>query len=158
MKFEQKEVENITERALDGTGYTLYSIETSNDFGFDILRICIDKQGGVDIEELSNMNRIIGDKLDEEDVVDGEYMLEVSSPGAEKELRTFEDIKDSIDKYIYVESDAIYEGFLLGIENNTLEVECNFKGRIKNVKIEYEDIKFIRLAVKNGYLSYSRLH
>lgn len=148
MKFEQKEVENITERALDGTGYTLYSIETSNDFGFDILRICIDKQGGVDIEELSNMNRIIGDKLDEEDVVDGEYMLEVSSPGAEKELRTFEDIKDSIDKYIYVESDAIYEGFLLGIENNTLEVECNFKGRIKNVKIEYEDIKFIRLAVK----------
>ncbi len=149
MKFDQKEVEKLVENELDGTDYTLYSVEASDDFGFDILRICIDRIGGVDIEELSNLNRTIGDRLDEKDLVDGEYMLEVSSPGAEKELRTFENVMDSIDKYVYVETkEHNYEGFLIDIEEKTLEIECNLKGRIKNIKVEYEDIKFIRLAVK----------
>ncbi len=148
MKFNQNEVENLVIELLKDTGYSLYSIEASDDFGFDILRICIDKPSGIDIEELSSINTKIGDSLDEKDLVEGEYMLEVSSPGAEKELRTFEDIKDSIDKYIHVEADIVYEGFLIDIDGNTLVVECNFKGRIKNIKIEYEDIKFIRLAVK----------
>ncbi len=148
MKFNQNEVEKLVEEVLNGTGYTLYSVEASDDFGFEILRICIDRTGGVDIEELSNLNKTIGDRLDEQDLVEGEYMLEVSSPGAEKELRTLDDVKDSIDKYIHVETDCVYEGFLINIDGSTLEVECNFKGRIKNVKIEYDDIKFIRLAVK----------
>ncbi len=148
MKFNQNEVENLVNEVLLGTGYSLYSIEASDDFGFDILRICVDRPGGIDIEELSSINTKIGDRLDEKDLVEGEYMLEVSSPGAEKELRSFEDVKDSLDKYIHIETDSVYEGFLIDIDGNTLVVECNFKGRIKNIKVEYEDIKFIRLAVK----------
>ncbi len=148
MKFNQNDVEQLVIEALNGTGYSLYSIEASDDFGFDILRICIDKPGGIDIEELSGINTKIGDCLDEKDLVEGEYMLEVSSPGAEKELRTFDDVKDSIEKYIHVETDSVYEGFLIDIDGNTLVIECNFKGRIKNIKVEYDDIKFIRLAVK----------
>ncbi len=148
MKFDQNEVEKLVKDELKGTGYTLYSVEEVNDFGFEILRICIDRTGGVDIEELSDLNRTIGDQLDEKDLVDGEYMLEVSSPGAEKELRTFEDVKDSIEKYVHIESDSVYEGFLVGIEGSTLELKCNFKGVIRKIKVNYDDVKFIRLAVK----------
>ena len=50
------------------------------------LRIFIDKDGGVDINDCERMSRALDDPLDEADPIAGEYILEVSSPGVEREL------------------------------------------------------------------------
>ncbi len=50
------------------------------------LRVFIDKDGGVDINDCENMSRALDAPLDELDPIAGEYILEVSSPGIEREL------------------------------------------------------------------------
>lgn len=50
------------------------------------LRIFIDKDGGVDINDCENVSRAVDKPLDELDPIDGNYILEVSSPGVEREL------------------------------------------------------------------------
>lgn len=50
------------------------------------LRIFIDKDGGVDINDCESMSRAVDEPLDRLDPIEGEYILEVSSPGIEREL------------------------------------------------------------------------
>ena len=116
------------------------------------LRVIIDKpNGGVDINLLAKINEYLSTELDKYDSDLDEYYLEVSSLGAERTLNDKEDIINSIGKYIHVElknNNIIYEGSLIDANQTELIIRVNFKGRFKNLTINYEDIKFIRLAVK----------
>lgn len=53
-----------------------------------VLRITVDRPGGVDLDALSVASRLVSDELDRHDMVPGRYLLEVSSPGVERSLRT----------------------------------------------------------------------
>jgi ribosome maturation factor RimP len=53
-----------------------------------VLRVTVDHPGGVDLEAVSTASRLVSDELDRHDVVPGRYVLEVSSPGVERPLRT----------------------------------------------------------------------
>lgn len=78
-----------------------------------------------------------------------EYMLEVSSPGAEKPLKSLEEVCRHVHDYIHIElENAIYEGTLEKVENGSLEVRYNAKGQFRKILIPYDQIKLIRLAVK----------
>ncbi len=64
-------------------GLDLYDI----DFGAGLLKITVDKPGGVDLEALALATRLINREFDHSDPVPGKYTLEVSSPGIERALR-----------------------------------------------------------------------
>jgi len=64
-------------------GLDLYDL----DFGAGLLKITIDKPGGVDLEVISLATRLIRREFEHQDPVPGEYTLEVSSPGIERSLR-----------------------------------------------------------------------
>ena len=53
-----------------------------------MVRVLIDADGGVDLEALARLSRSLSRALDEQDLIDGRYTLEVSSPGLERPLRT----------------------------------------------------------------------
>jgi ribosome maturation factor RimP len=53
-----------------------------------LVRVTVDKEGGVDLEALAQANRTVSDALDSLDPMPGRYTLEVSSPGVERRLRT----------------------------------------------------------------------
>lgn len=75
-------------------------------------------------------------------------MLEVSSPGAEKPLRSEEEVLENVGNKIHVTLEKQeYEGKLLSFVDGVLELSINVKGRIKKVKVPYCDAKEIRLAV-----------
>ena len=57
------------------------------------LRVFIDKPEGVSIEDCSIVSRALGDLLDDEDLIHTEYILEVSSPGLERELYSLQDFE-----------------------------------------------------------------
>ena len=144
-----KKVEALLEPYLKEHELSLYSVEMVKEFGYLILRVSIDKKDGIDVETLALCNEYLAIELDKIDSDMPEYMLEVCSPGAEKELRTIDEIKKSIGKFIHVEVlDMVYEGNLEDVLEDSIIVRYNAKGRFKKVTILNKDIKFIRLAVK----------
>ena len=114
------------------------------------MRVSIDRPEGIDLETLAKCNEYLSLKLDAIDEDWEEYMLEVSSPGAEKELRNLVEVKKSIGQYVHAEvADMVYEGTLEAVlDDAVIVIRYNAKGRFKTVKLAYQDLKLIRLAVK----------
>lgn len=128
---------------------SLYDVSYQKEGGNLILQVLLDKKDGITIEDLEGANKLISDMLDKYDSDMPLYYLEVSSPGAEKELRNYEEIKENVSKYIYLETNLVkYYGTLEEVNEDNLVIRVNFKGRFKNVNISLADLNFIRLAVK----------
>ncbi len=145
-------IPKLLEKDLKENDLKLFEYNFVKEDGNLILRVIVDKEdGGVDINLLGKINEYLSEALDQYDSDMEEYFLEVSSLGAERELKTKEDIIKSKDKYIHVElklNKIIYEGYMVDANDTDITVRVNFKGRFKNITIKYEEIKFIRLAVK----------
>ena len=128
--------------------------------GVYILRIIADKKDGIfDIDDCTKLNEAISAELDKADFIEEEYMLEVSSPGAEEELESDEEIKDNINSYIHIDFNKPIEimkginihdieGTLIEVNEDNIVLSINLKGRIKKQTIEKENIKLIRKAIK----------
>lgn len=143
------EIKKLVQEIVDDEGLILYDINWIKEYGEDILQILVDKKGGIDLNALALVNEKISLMLDTIEIDLPNYMLEVSSPGAEKELRSKEEILDAVSSYIYLETiDQKIMGYLLEANDDSIVVKVNLKGRMKNFTIKYDDIKFIRLAVK----------
>lgn len=126
-----------------------YDVSLVKEFGYLILRVLLDKKGGIDLETLSKANEYLSERIDAYDSDMPEYMLEVSSPGAEKELRNHEEMVDSLGEYVHVETpNMVYEGTLEEVLDDSIILRINVKGRFKKQAIKNEEIKLIRLAVK----------
>lgn len=117
------------------------------------LRVFIDKPGGVDITECGMVSEKLSEKLDATDPIKEAYFLEVSSPGAERPLKTKQDIADSVGKNVYVtlyepiNGEKSYEGILQKLEDDVLTIEYKVKTMKKQIDIPYEKIAKARLAV-----------
>ena len=72
---------------VEASGCTLWDVEYIKEAGEWYLRIYIDKEGGVSIEDCEAVSRPLSDKLDEADPIPDSYVFEVSSAGAERELK-----------------------------------------------------------------------
>ena len=78
-------IEMVTPLCMEN-GCFLYDAEFQKEGKNQILRIFVDKDGGINIDECETVSRLISKKLDEEDIIATAYQLEVSSPGAERKL------------------------------------------------------------------------
>jgi ribosome maturation factor RimP len=77
-------VRDLVAPSLEDAGLELFDVELAG----TVLRVVIDREGGVDLEALSEATQRVSALLDSnEDVVPGRYLLEVSSPGIERPLR-----------------------------------------------------------------------
>lgn len=91
-------------------GYRIWDI-TYSKIGADYhLEITIDSDEGIGISDCERVHRAIDPILDEVDPIEGFYYLEVSSPGAERELRTDEHITYSIGERVEVKLFAAKDG------------------------------------------------
>lgn len=86
-------IENFVRPVVESLGYRLVERELAVDAGRMILRIYIDKDGGVTLDDCSTVSRNLSAQLDVEDPIPGKYDLEVSSPGIERPLRYLEDFE-----------------------------------------------------------------
>ena len=77
---------DIAEPIAESLGLELWDIRFVKEGGSWYLRIFIDKDGGVSINDCENMSRAIDKPLDDADPIDQSYCLEVSSPGVERDL------------------------------------------------------------------------
>ena len=136
---------------LEENQVSLFDIEYVFEDNENILRIYIDnEENNMDLLTCVNISEGISKLLDLNDPIDVPYSLEVSSPGAERPLRNEEEVKKSVGKYVYIETNdegAVY-GTILSFENGIIEIEYLVKNIKKKTTINYKDIKNIRLAIK----------
>ena len=90
--YEQK-TEALLTPILEGYDYELVDVEYVKEAGSWHLRVYIDKEGGITIDDLTKVNHELSDRMDENDFIPDSYILEVSSPGL---LRPFKKPKDFI--------------------------------------------------------------
>ncbi|KRK85732.1 hypothetical protein FC99_GL002213 [Levilactobacillus koreensis JCM 16448] len=120
------------------------------------LRLYIDKPGGINIEECAMVSDEVSEKMDslDPDPIPQAYFLEVSSPGAERPLKKPEDFERAVGDYIHVSlyqkigQSKVYEGTLLTLTDDSMDLKVNLKGRIKTLTIPREAIAQARLAIK----------
>ncbi|WP_203362341.1 ribosome maturation factor RimP [Bacillus sp. REN10] len=117
------------------------------------LRVCVDKETGVDIEECGLVSERLSEQLDAKDPIPYNYFLEVSSPGAERPLKKTKDFERAVGKRVHVKTyeaidgEKAFEGTLLSYDQESLTVEYMVKTRKKQVEIPMEKVAKARLAV-----------
>ena len=101
---------DIAKPVCDECGVILWDVEFVKEGADFILRITIDKAGGVTIDDCERVNRAIDPLLDEADPIEMSYKLEVSSPGIERALSRPEHFAASIGADVEISLYAPFEG------------------------------------------------
>ena len=94
----------------DELGYILWDVEYVKEGARRILRVTIDHENGITIEDCERMHRAIDPVLDDIDPIEDAYDLEVSSPGIERDLRTDAHIDACIGEDVEIRFFAPFEG------------------------------------------------
>lgn len=116
-------VRTLISPVADQLGYLLWNVEYVKEGADMILRITIDKPEGIGIDDCERMTRAIDPLLDEADPIEESYLLEVSSPGIERELSRpehFEACKgEEVELRLFapVEGSKVWRGTLAGLDS-----------------------------------------
>jgi len=112
-------------------GMELVDIEFRRESKGWVLRLILDKEGGVTLDDCSRVSHEVGRNLDVEDFIQNPYILEVSSPGLTRPLRNEKDFMKYRHRLIKVkifdpiENRRSFRGRLLSISENTIEIESD---------------------------------
>ena len=112
------------------------------------LSVLLDEK--LNMDELEKISQEISDHLDRfEDEFDDNYLLDVSTVGAERPIRNEQEVMKAIGAYIYVKTkEKEYYGTLKSFEEGKLLMETKDKNRTKDVSVDYSQIKKMRYAVQ----------
>jgi len=126
-KFEQK-LTDLLRPAVEETGKTLRGIEYLSAGNNSVLRLFIDHENGINVDDCAEVSRQVGALLDVEDPISSEYSLEVSSPGVDCPLFELAHFQEVIGEIVNVRLSMPlngrrkFKGPLVAIENDTLIV------------------------------------
>ena len=148
-----KLTERITELArpvVEEEGCTLWDVEYVREAGTWYLRVYIDKEGGLSIDDCERISRRLDPLLDEEDPIQESYVFEVGSAGADRELKRPGDFDrfagSEVDVRLYqpIDGSKLYTGTLSGYEEGRVSIVCGGKDR----SFDKTQVAQVRLHVK----------
>ena len=154
-----EEIGKITEMAekiCEENNAYLYDIEMIKEGKNQILRIYIDTQSGISIDECEKISRLISDEMDSKDYVKGAYNLEVSSPGVERKLKTLRHYEMALSKmiditlYAPIDGEKNFTGKLEAADKDNVlliinEKETSFeRNKISSAKIHFDINEFLK--------------
>lgn len=130
-------------------GCTLWDVEYVKEAGEWYLRVYIDKEGGVSIDDCEAVSRPLSDALDEADPIEGSYTLEVSSAGADRVLKKPEHFARYLDGQVDVRLYRAREGRkeLTGILKAYADGDVTLELPEGAVTLEKKDVAQVRLHV-----------
>ena len=143
-----KKIEEIITPYADELGLEIWDVRYAKEGSEWYLRIFIDKDGGVSIDDCVDLTHAISKPLDEADPISQSYMLEVASPGVERELTR----KEHFEKYIgspvmlrtirAIDGVRDFKGTLKAFENNQITVVLPDE---KELVLEKKETAFVKL-------------
>ncbi|AXF96787.1 LSm family protein [Spiroplasma phoeniceum] len=135
---------------------TLFAINYLQEFDTNVVQVLIeDKTTVLDLDHLTVISEEINELVDSLDLFSEEYLLEVSTPGAERPLRNWNELQQHVKDYVYLEFnekvnnlvEVTGELSMLDKQQN-LTITYFVKGARKTLQTNYQNIKFARCAVK----------
>ena len=144
-------VEEMVTAITDEKGFETVDVEYVKEAGQFYLRVVVDKEGGISLNECEEVSRELSPKLDENDFIEENYYLEVSSPGIDRALKRDKEFVKykgrDVEIKLYKAIDGVkqFEGELVGLdeENNIVVIINN-----EEMKFNRKDVAIIRLAIK----------
>ncbi|MBE5948330.1 MAG: ribosome maturation factor RimP [Lachnospiraceae bacterium] len=140
--------EQLVQPIVDANSFELVDVEYVKEGSNWYLRIYIDKQGGITIDDCEVVSRALSDILDAKDFIEDAYILEVSSPGLTRPLKKDKDFQRNLEKEVEIklfkpfEKRKDFDGVLKAFDADTVTVEED--GR--EIVFNRSDIALIRLA------------
>ena len=145
-KIEEK-VESLVKEKIEKIGYELYDVLYAKEGSNKILRIVIDSEKGISLDDCEKVNNEIKETIDEANPIEEQYFLEISSPGIERllrkdwQLKKFKGADVNIKLFKKDENGKKeYTGTLGDITENTLDVEADGK----NITIDRKIISQVK--------------
>lgn len=146
----REEVRQLATPLAEEDGYELVDVEQSSVGRHRVLRVFLDKPGGVSVGDCARFSRRLSDCLDMNQTVPGAYHLEVSSPGLERPVRTLEHVQRFAGGRVALatheprDGRRRWEGVLLGPEGMRAGVRTD-EG--EEYWFEWAEVKQARLVV-----------
>ena len=141
----EEAIEKLAEEILADTEYEVVDVEYVKERDW-YLRIFIDKDGGVGLDDCQKISNLLGDKIDNENIIKDRYILEVSSPGLDRALKKEKDFKRELGKkiditlYKAVDGDKNLVGTLTGYTKDSITID-------ETKEIALKDIALVRLHI-----------
>lgn len=148
-KIEEKIEELVTE-PINNLGYRVYDVMYVKEGRDNYLKIFIDNDEGISLNDCEKVNNKITDMLDEADYIKDQYFLEISSSGVERHIRKDKHLEESLEKEIYVklfkpiENKRELTGILKAFNTDTITII----EEEKEITIERKDISSMKRAFK----------
>lgn len=140
-----EKVEALAKPVVEDEGCELWAVEYVREAGSWYLRVLIDKDGGVGIDDCERISRRLDPILDEADPIPDSYVFEVGSAGAERELKRPSDFERYIGSEIEVKLYQPYQGKKSYI--GTLEAYEDGDVTVSSVLLKKEQIAQVKLHV-----------
>ena len=148
----ESRVEELITPVVEEMGLEVVDIEFVKEGQNWYLRFYLDKEGGIGINDCEAASRRIEKILDEKDFIEQAYILEVSSPGLDRQLKKDKDFVryngSVVDVKLYKAMEGTkekeFQGTLMGLENNIVTIETEDGEKLS---FDRKDIAVIRLAV-----------
>lgn len=146
----EKKVEELVLPIMQENKFELVDIEFSKEGPNWYLRIFVDKEGGITIDDCEIVSKELAVIMDEKDPIEQAYILEVSSPGIDRPLKKEEDFVKfegeivDIKLYKQFEGKKEFQGQLMGLADNVVTITDEDE---KEFHFNRKDIASIRLAV-----------
>lgn len=145
----ESKTESLVMPIITANNYELVDVEYVKEAGNWYLRVYVDKEGGITVDDCEVVSRALSDKLDEKDFIEEAYILEVSSPGLGRPLKKDKDFDRSIGKevelklYRAIDKQKDFSGILVSYNEETVNIEIEDG---KEITFNRLDIAIIRLA------------
>ena len=143
-------VKAIAESAAAETDIEIIHVEMAGTNRDSVLRIYIDKPDGVTLDDCSRVSQQVEAALDDEDIIPSRYVLEVSSPGIERQLYSIGDFERfagqlaKVKTKTEIDGQKVFVGPITGVEGGTITISDRVRG---DVRIEYPDIDKANLKI-----------
>ena len=129
----EKEYYDIVLPVVEDLGYRLYDVLYVKEGADWYLRLFIDNDKGIDLDDCEKVSNLVGEKLDEVDPIENSYVLEVSSCGLERHLRSEEHFKKAIGNNIEIKFFKPFEkkkelaGILKEVSDGIIKIDADDK-------------------------------
>lgn len=100
----------VAQRVVDSRGFELVDVEVKRGRGEHVVRLFVDKEGGIGLAELQSVSEEVSAILDAEDPIESTYTLEVSSPGLDRPLKNEGDYRRFVGRLVKLASYEPVEG------------------------------------------------
>ena len=146
----KSEIHGIVEPIIEKAGMELVDLQYRRECEGYILRLLIDHEGGVKVDECAMISKEVDKSLEKVDMLQGRYTLEVSSPGLnrpltkEADFHRFKDRLIKVKTYARIKGEKSFIGNLLSCHDNLIEIECENHvtqiplDKIAKANLEYE--------------------